>query len=352
VTVDFLAINMRRYLKDLMKIGITVVGLALVIRQVELNEVGRSLVGAHLHWVAIAFLMVNASLIVRAYRWSLLLRGLGVSMRFRRLVELYYVGNFFNAFLPSGFGGDVVRVLEVARDVPTNTAAGTVILDRLTGLTMLFVMALFIIPWRPNVFPVNFVWIIVVGSLAGLIGGFILIEGSLLRRFGSWLPGPLSPAGDGPVGRLLQAVQGCGWPAIWGALAVSVAFNLILSGYWLLTGLALEQRLAFSFFILVMPLLSVPLLIPSVSGLGPRELLAPVIFGIAGMTVEAAVSLSLLIFVITRLSSLLGAPLYIWSTVRKGRTRRDQGAIVATNAAFGAASPNASDSDIRDGSRG
>ena len=46
---------------------------------------------------------------------------------FRPIGHLYFVGNFFNAFLPSGFGGDVVRIIEIAEDVPGDVAVGTVI---------------------------------------------------------------------------------------------------------------------------------------------------------------------------------------------------------------------------------
>lgn len=314
----------RKYLRDLLKISVTVAGLGLVLRQVDLSDVFQTLLAARLPLVIISLVLVNLSLIIRAFRWSLLLRGLGVSIRFSRLVELYFVGNFFNAFLPSGFGGDVVRALEVSREIPASTAAGTVILDRLTGLTALFVMALLSFPWRPTGFPTPFSWIIVIGALVSLGGGFVLLEGSMLRRLGGRLPGPLSPTGDAPIARLLRAVQGCGWRAIWGALAVSLVFNLILSGYWSIGGLALEQRVDFSYYVLVMPLLSVPLLIPSVSGLGPRELVATFVFVPAGMTLDTALSLSLLIFTITRLSSLIGAPLYVWSTIRAGRLRRNE----------------------------
>jgi len=71
----------------------------------------------------------------------------------------------------------------------------------------------------------------------------------------------------------------------------------------------------------VMPILSVPMLIPSVSGLGPRELLAPTLFTVVGVTAETAVLLSLFVFVITRLSGILGAPVYIYATLRDGRLR-------------------------------
>lgn len=323
---------MRKRLFAALRIGVTVVGLAIVLTQVDLGQIGRSLIQARLSWLLVGFLLVNLSMAVRAYRWLLLLRGLGVSVRFGRLVILYFVGNFFNMALPSGFGGDVVRALEATRDVPGSVAAGTVILDRLTGLIMLFVMGLLLLPLRPDNFPAEMSWIIVTGAVGGVVGGFVLLEGSLIRRFGSWLPGPLSPVGDGPVARLLKAVQGCGWPAIRGALAVSVLFNLILSAWWATSGLALGEAVDFGYYVLVMPLLSVPLLIPSISGLGPRELIAPAVFSVVGLAPETAVSISFLVFIITRLSGLLGAPLYIFTTVRESQAKRKRQESTAESA--------------------
>ena len=127
---------MRKYATNLLKIGVTILGLYLVLREVDLAAIVETLRRANLWWVLATFLLMNASLVLRAFRWLLLLRGVGASVRFGRLVELYFVGNFFNMFLLSGFGGDVVRVLEVARDVPGSEATGTVILDRFTWLFM------------------------------------------------------------------------------------------------------------------------------------------------------------------------------------------------------------------------
>ncbi|MCZ7668414.1 MAG: flippase-like domain-containing protein [Chloroflexi bacterium] len=123
--------------------GVTLIGLAIVLRQVKPALILHTLAQVQLGWLFVSFMLVNASMALRAYRWSLLLRGAGSSIRLGRLVELYFVGNFFNMFLLSGFGGDVVRILEAARNVPGHIATGTVLLDRFTGLLMLFVMALF-----------------------------------------------------------------------------------------------------------------------------------------------------------------------------------------------------------------
>lgn len=322
---------MRKRLSNLLKISVTVLGLVIVLQQVDFNEIWNTLAHARIGWVLAGFALVNVSLAVRAYRWLLLLHSLGVKLKLSRLVELYFVGQFFNAFLPSGFGGDVVRVLEVARDTPAATATGTVFLDRSAGLIVLFLMALVAAPARPATFPAAFTSIIVIGAILGVAVGLILLEGRLLVRFSAWLPGPLSPLGDTHLAQLLRAVRQCGRRAIWGALAVSALFNLILAAWWWTSGLALGQQVPFSYYVLVMPILSVPLLIPSIGGLGPRELLAPTLFAVVGMTAEAAVSLSFLVFVINRLSGLMGAPVYIYATIRDGRRKRDHSSERLTN---------------------
>jgi uncharacterized membrane protein YbhN (UPF0104 family) len=309
----------RKRLINLLKIGVTIAGLIIVLREVKPELIVRTLSQAQFGWVLVTFLLINASLVLRAYRWSLLLRGVGGSIHLGRLVELYFVGNFFNMFLLSGLGGDVVRILEAARSVPGSVATGTVLLDRFTGLLMLFVMALFALPFRPDGFPAYLAWFVTAGAGGGLLFLALLMQETFLRRLGRWLPGPLKTEGDTPIARLLDAVAGCGWRAVGGALLISLLFNLLLALWWKTASLALGLTIPYPYFLLVVPVLSVLLLIPSVSGLGPREVMAPVLFAAAGIGVETAVSLSFLVFLTLRLSGLLGAPVYLWTTLRDGK---------------------------------
>lgn len=310
---------MRKQITNLLKIGVTLLGLYLVLREVEPAAILDALAQANGWWLLVSFLLVNGSLVLRAYRWLLLLRGAGAGVQFGRLVELYFVGNFFNMFLLSGFGGDVVRVLEAARDVPGRVATGTVLLDRFTGLLTLFLMALFALPLRPDDFPELVVWLTLGGAVGGTLLLLLLMQGHWLRRLGGWLPGPLSPVGAGPVAKLLQAVESCGWRAVGGALLISLLFNLMLALWWQTTSLALGLDISFGYMLLVVPALSVLLLVPSVSGLGPREVAAPLLFAAAGLSPETAVALSFLVFLVVRLSGILGAPVYLWTALRRGR---------------------------------
>src|SRR5690606_36614826 len=144
---------------------------------------------------------------------------------------LYFAAGFFNSVLPFGVAGDVVRLVEVAREVRPDLAAGTVIADRLTRLLALFSLALVALPFRPTGFDGVLFGQIVLLCVVGLLVGGLLIDGSLVGSFGRRLPALLRPLW-GKVEQLLTAVEACGRRAIGAALAVSLLFNLMPIVWW------------------------------------------------------------------------------------------------------------------------
>jgi glycosyltransferase 2 family protein len=116
----------------------------------------------------------------------------------------------------------------------------------------------------------------------------------------------------------LAAVQECGWRSVAGALAVSLLFNLLLIGWWTAGARALALPVSFAHHILIVPIWSIALLVPSIGGLGVREVMAPTLYGALGLSPAEAVALTLLVFGIERISSLIGAPVYVLSTLRPG----------------------------------
>ena len=310
---------MRKHLSTLLKVGITLLGLWLVLSRFDAAAIALALQTADLGWLAFGFVLVNAGVVLRAYRWFILIRSLDAPVTFGRLTELYFVGGFFNTFLPSGFGGDVVRVMEVSQDVPASVAAGTVIIDRLTGLMMLFALSLLALPFRPADFPPQLLAIIVSVCVLGLAGGLVILEGSFLERLSAILPGRLLDAGNGFIPKTAAAVGSCGWRAIGGAMLVSVLFNLLQAVWWTTTGWSLGLQIPYFYTLLVVPIFSLAMLIPSIGGLGVREVLAPVLFAGAGVPPEQAVALTLLVFGLEKLSGLLGGPVYLYTIWRDGR---------------------------------
>ncbi len=77
-------------------------------------------------------------------RWYLLLRGVGLHMPLRRIINLQLIGFFFNTAMPGAVGGDIVKAVYVIREQHAKSktpAMLTVLLDRIIGLTGLFVLA-------------------------------------------------------------------------------------------------------------------------------------------------------------------------------------------------------------------
>lgn len=309
----------RRRLMTLLKVSVTVIGLYLVLDKLDAGAIWSVIGDVKAGWLAFGAVLIALSLPLRAYRWQIVLHGVGSSIRFGRLVELYLVGSFFNSFLPSGLGGDVVRAAEAAQDVDNDVAVSTVLVDRLTGLMAVFLMALAVLPFRPAGFPGQVATAIAVICVAGLAAGIVLLDGRLFQFLTRFVPGRIRAAGDGFIDRLARSMSVCSWGALAGALLVSVVFNVMQVGWWAAAGLALGLDISFGYYFIIVPVLSLALLVPSIGGLGVRENLAPVLFGGAGTTPEQAVALTLLVFALERVASLLGAPVYLASIVRSSR---------------------------------
>ncbi|MDY7041239.1 MAG: lysylphosphatidylglycerol synthase transmembrane domain-containing protein, partial [Chloroflexota bacterium] len=223
---------------------------------------------------------------------------------------LYFVGTFFNIFLPTGVGGDVVRAVEFTQDGQHGAAAvGTVFVDRLTGLLVLFVIALAALPFSFRLVEPEVTAAIVVIALGGVIGGWLLVQGDLLGRIGRRLP--FLPAQD-KLEELYRAIGGCGRRALARALVISVLFNLVNIMVNYLVALALGVRLSPWYFFAFVPLISFSLTLPiSLGGLGVREGANVLLFGQAGVVPEKALALSLAYYAITVVTGLIGGLLYV-----------------------------------------
>jgi uncharacterized protein (TIRG00374 family) len=145
-----LRVNVKKW-SDLLKIAFSLVLLVLVLSQSNLAELWRALQGASLELLGLALFAYLIGVAIRAYRWQLLLRVMGEHISFWRLSELYLVGMFFNHFLPTDMGGDVVKIYEVSRrESHTSAAISATLTDRLIGILGSSSVALVtvLIDWR------------------------------------------------------------------------------------------------------------------------------------------------------------------------------------------------------------
>jgi uncharacterized protein (TIRG00374 family) len=86
-----------------------------------------------------ALLALVAAVLLTFVRWYFLVRAQGLPFRVTDALRLGLVGFFFNNFLPSSVGGDVIKAAFLAREQSRRTVAvATVIMDRVIALWGLF----------------------------------------------------------------------------------------------------------------------------------------------------------------------------------------------------------------------
>lgn len=111
----------------------------------RLNWPGLASVLSRVHWgIAImASVLTPLLILLLAVRWRIFLRQQSIEIPFRVLFPLTWAGQFFNSVLPGSTGGDVVKIHQLCRMFPARkaAAAATVIIDRLTALAALAVLA-------------------------------------------------------------------------------------------------------------------------------------------------------------------------------------------------------------------
>src|SRR5688572_28735810 len=79
---------------------------------------------------------------ISIWRWKLLLHTQGYRATMTHLSASYLVATFFNNFLPSNIGGDVIRVRDSSRLTGSTTASvAVVIIDRILGFGALYALA-------------------------------------------------------------------------------------------------------------------------------------------------------------------------------------------------------------------
>jgi uncharacterized protein (TIRG00374 family) len=254
-----------------------------------------------------------AMLALATWRWQVLLEGLGVAAPLRRLTASYLVATFFNNFLPSNIGGDVVRVRDGSRITGSTAASLAVVgIDRILGFGALYVLAAaaFVLGGP------------VVRGFAGarvVLAGLALLFGALAYIF--FRPGTARAMMS--VSRLnriewireqFEAAQGAvhayraRMRTVWLAFAASLALQALAVWYYVAVARALRIPLSASAAFLMVPLCSLLQAVPvSFNGWGLREGLFTVYFGQVGLPKESALAFSLVGAGLVVLLSLSGA---------------------------------------------
>jgi hypothetical protein len=311
---------MRGRLVYLLKLAVSVGLLSLVLSRHSFADVRAALADPRWGWLGAAVAVYALSAWGGALQWSWLLRTAGLRTSGPELRRLYFIGLFFNNFLPANIGGDAFKIVDLGRRerCPGRVFCVT-LLDRLLGLAALTAFAI------GAVAVCRLAGLTIPGPaivLAGVMGGLLVLLAILVsRRLGALVPRLLArlrlPTFAAQTETLVAEFgvfrARLSWLGRIFLFAVGVQALRIVVHLLVAYGLRLDPTAPQILLLLVLiPLLALLLTLPvTVNGIGLREKGAEgFVAANAGLPVLGTVAMEMVAFLVVMLVSLAGGVLW------------------------------------------
>lgn len=273
--------NLRKKGLTALKILISAALIYFIFNKLNIAEVFETVKTANPFYLFIALVLFVISKIIAAFRLNLYFHELNVLLNQKSNLKLYLLGMFYNLFLPGGIGGDAYKgyVIKKKFEVETKKVVSVLVLDRLSGLLLLFIYA---------------------------CGLALLLKNNMLNDF-KILLGIAIPVSCIVFYFLNKTFFGYVLPIFWKSVGYSALVQLaqLVCVFYILKSLEIEANTVA--YLIVFLISSIVSIIPlTIGGIGSREL--TFFYGATwlGLDENTSVGVSMLFFLITAAVSLLG----------------------------------------------
>jgi uncharacterized membrane protein YbhN (UPF0104 family) len=237
-----------------------------------------------LFWLA-GILLYAVSKFFAAMRLNIYFNNIGLLLSPITNLKLYWLGLFYNLFLPGSISGDAYKVVRLTKKfgIPYRKTTVAVILDRVTGLLGLFVVLAFysILVLKNS---------LLITSIIGITVVSIILAYFIIKK---WFP---------------EFLLGF-WRTFFLAMVVQLFANA--STYMIILSLGLDQQVNTYMFIFLVA--SIAAVLPlTLGGLGAREIVFYELSAYFGLDAHASVLTGLLIYITVLVTSAFGL-YYIFS---------------------------------------
>ncbi|MCB0175762.1 MAG: flippase-like domain-containing protein [Anaerolineae bacterium] len=305
--------NRKQWL-NVLKVVVSIVLLAIIFSTIDVRALLFTLQNAHPAWLAAAMVMMILGVVIRAIRWQILLNAIGVPVPLGELTAIYFIGFLFNNLLPSGLGGDAMRMVELNKHSPrVSDTVTSVVVDRFLGLFALQAIALVALLTNWGTVPNGVAYFTIVIFMGGLIGGLLLINRPLYTNLRQKI-GLFRRLTDIKfINSTFESFHRYPLPALGQSFLVSIIFNFTLIIMYAFIGFSLDAPVNLAQYAVIVPITSLLLLVPiSFAGLGVREGAFRQLYGQIGVAPEVAVAFALLVHVIGNIcTGLIGGVIYL-----------------------------------------
>ena len=266
-------------MKVALKLLISLALLWFIIQQIDIKRVIATLASINIFYFIVGFLLYNLSKIISAIRLNYYFKEIDIDLPFWHNLRLYYLGMFYNLFLPGGIGGDGYKAYILKKHYEKKLAPilKALLFDRISGLVaLIFLAALLFLFSRYAILPLNYAAVVVAITIYPIFYIISRQKDIFMRYFKE----------TNILGFLVQFIQ-------------------LLSALALL--LALDPSLPIIEFLVLFLISSVVSVLPiTIGGVGVRELTFLYGLKFINLSPDSGIAFSFLFFLVTLLSSAIG----------------------------------------------
>lgn len=308
-----------------MRLLLGLILIALLIPVFATPEFWQTLTSVNVPLVVLALILSIASVASKAWRWGVVLRWRGIHLSPGYLLFSYFISMFFNNFLPSGMGGDVVRAYETARDTGKGAeSVTTVLIERGSGMLAVFAAGSIFALTVPSL-PIQITLVahaLFLGAVVAIWALWLDFTGRILAFVGGKLPAKLGGIWQ-KITRVYEEFRIYRREyRLMGEVMLQSLITLVLtlaSVYTLL--LAFGKSVPFGEFAAVFSIVTAIDVIPfSLNGLGIREGTYIFLLGLIGVETSVALGVALMVRLLVAIQALLGGIAFVWRNVRTSNT--------------------------------
>jgi uncharacterized protein (TIRG00374 family) len=135
-----------RYVKTIIKALISLSLLAYLIYSADPHKIAEAFIKIlrtdGIFYLILSLGLAALSMLTLSVRWKILLLVYNIKVKLNKLYSYYLIGLFFNNFLPTSIGGDIVRIMKIVRISDDKTqGTASVIIERIVGMMSTLIMA-------------------------------------------------------------------------------------------------------------------------------------------------------------------------------------------------------------------
>jgi uncharacterized protein (TIRG00374 family) len=313
------------WLSPLLKIGFTVVMLAIVLRSVDLPAAWKYASEQNDWFLLLAAAFFSFQIVSGASRWHLILRCLNAAMPLMETYRIYYISVFFGTCMLASVGGDVARIWMAYRNkISAGTATISVILDRVAALAGVAIIVLAVTPFFESVVGRDYAIPAAILAALAVIGllGIVLVAQLDRIQIARWtrfrIFNRLTALGAATRRIFLRSENSI--PIL--TLGVASQIGASMAAYAIARSLDLNIT-AIQCMILMQPITLFSTLPISIGGWGVREAAMVTLFGLVGVPPSAALIVSIQVGLVAVVLSLPGGILFLIQRTKIARKYAD-----------------------------